>query len=299
MSEFGRHITRADYPPDRDTASKSGKSHKPDQSGRAALCGNPVVGRCPSLALASVVPLATACGNRADRTGPWRFVLDPTRKKILAWVGAALIGLGLIAAAFFLSDNDLFDGRRDGRNRGVQIKQAKWKIGVHTVAGQGLPNSKRHVTKRATQNLEEVVRNLYNALVLRPGMLDKIAHDLMLPSAAADLKRSGIKIPEQARRVQTLRREALIGVEASSGARAAADVTLVATGMARGHRFRATSRDRLWIERHAGKWRVIAYELNREPFQPKPPGKKGDQGPGKKPSKPPAKAKDGKKGDNK
>jgi hypothetical protein len=227
---------------------------------------------------------------------------------IYAMIGVVVAALLAGALFLFLGDDEKAGRRARGPSRGKGIKQADWKIHVRPVRGPGLPNKKGDVSKREARPLDLMIRRIYEAVYLRPQLLPEVTKRYMTGEAASAMRRAAPLIPDKADRIKTLRRVAVVGIDTATSGRAAAEVSIVATGQKGGKKFKAVTRDRLWLERANGKWRVLAYNVNLQPAPLKPDkgkkggGSKGD-GPkkdgGSKPSDKRDKKKSGRKGSKK
>jgi hypothetical protein len=204
---------------------------------------------------------------------------------IYAMIGVVVAALVAGALLLFLGDDEKAGRQARGPSRGKGIKQADWKIQVRFVRGPGLPNKKGDVSKREARPLDLMIRRIYEAVYLRPQLLPEVTKRYMTGEAASAMRRASPLLPDKADRIKTLRRVALVGIDSATAGRAAAEVRIVATGKKGDKKFKAVTRDRLWLERVKGKWRVLAYNVNLEPAPLKPgKGKKGGgpKGAGKK-----------------
>jgi hypothetical protein len=201
----------------------------------------------------------------------------------------AVIGVliaALVVAAILLLSGDEKNKTDRGPSRGAGIKQAQWKVLVQTVRGPALPEKGAKPSKHDARQLSRVIRTVYEAIYLRPQLMGKTSKRYMTKATARAVKKGARHIPNKARRIKTLRRVAVIGYDSGTRSRAAAEVTVVATGKNKGKRFRAVTHDRLWLERSHRRWRIIAFNVNLEPLPLKSPdGKKDGKEDGSKPDK--------------
>lgn len=221
---------------------------------------------------------------------------DPN-KRVWLYVLVGVLVVALVAGGILLFVGDEKKKRDFGPNLGAGIKQASWRVRVRTVGGPALPKKIRNqkLKGKEAKRLETLVRSIYNAIYLQPGRLDHVSKRFMSAEVAKAVKRSGPQIPAKADRIKTMRRLAKVGVDPAGIARAVAFVHVVAKGEKGKEKFKTQSRDRLWLERNKGKWKIIAFDVNMEalPLGPRKDKTGGKDGGGK------TERKDGKKKDGK
>jgi hypothetical protein len=147
----------------------------------------------------------------------------------------------------------------------ARIAQAPWRIEAHAVGRFGdAPKAARRRLRAQRPRAAALVRDVYDAIVLRPRVARRTIRERFAPPAGrsfAGLRRLGP--PQGASRVKTLVRRARVALEAPGGRRAVAAVSVRARGIARGRRFRLKHRSTLWLERSGGRWHVVAYEVDQ------------------------------------
>lgn len=146
------------------------------------------------------------------------------------------------------------------------LEQAPWRIKTFPVAkGGDFTKDLRKSWLRQRPKIEKVVRGVYDELFLdgRAGR-GELRDDFANGSGRALLD-SAAGLPRGARRVETVRRSARIGVTARRPTRAAAQVVIGVKGLRLRRSFRLRHRSTLWLERDGGRWRVIAFEIDQVP----------------------------------
>jgi hypothetical protein len=198
----------------------------------------------------------------------------PEDKRI--WIGAAGVAIAVLALALVWlaasggegrSPADFF-GRSKGRSSARQspppIDHARWKI---RVARAGKPGqlSKQAKKRLAAQRpkVKAAVRDAYDAIWLEPTRLARF----FIPPAWHAFQNSHATLPEGASQVRLLWRRAHIGLQASTGRRASAQVTVVARGLRGEREFKLSHRASLWLERGPRGWKIAAFDMSRRPLK--------------------------------
>jgi hypothetical protein len=144
-----------------------------------------------------------------------------------------------------------------------EIAQAPWKIYSFPSATLGDPTKKqRKAVKRVAPRVQTVVKDLYDALVLSRSQLKEATSRWMTRFSAREL-RAAPPIPVELSRVKTLRREAKIGIDLRTRSRAAARVEIAFRADQGKKTLSFAHRGTLWLERHKGGWRVIAFDIEQ------------------------------------
>jgi hypothetical protein len=182
-------------------------------------------------------------------------------------IGAAVLA-AVTGACVLLADFGDRDGGRAGSIAAPGVRQARWRITTAPagVAGKLERNEKRRVRAQG-RVLSPKIRRLFNAMFLYPKDVRAVVKRLFSASAATALKRSGAGLPRKAKDIKLLRRVAHIGIDASGASRAAAEVRVVAKGVAGDKRFRLQQEANLWLSRQARRWKVIGFEIAQRPWR--------------------------------
>lgn len=175
-------------------------------------------------------------------------------RRTSAWVLA--LALGVAPACDVPGGGD--DPAEDGRRRGAA--QARWEVtsDVSGRFGDLGPRARKELRARRRE-LVRVVREVYAAAWLRPRAERRVVRARFGRRAARAFLESRLGPPDD-ERVRTTRRVLELDVAADDPRRGAARVAIVARvgDHARGRRVR--HRATLWLERHDGRWRVIAFD---------------------------------------
>lgn len=178
----------------------------------------------------------------------------------LIWV-AALGGEGR-------SPIEMFGGRGRGRSEPPQaapkIDHAPWKLRVSR-AGRPEQLSKQAKARLDAQRpkVKEAVKAAYDAIFLDQKPLARSFTAL----AWRAFQENHATLPQGSESVRLLWRRANIGLQADSGRRASAQVTVVARGSNGKHEFKLSHRASLWLERKAQDWKIAAFDMNRRPLK--------------------------------
>ncbi len=149
------------------------------------------------------------------------------------------------------------------------IRQAAWQVKVVPAGvGHKLTSSVRKRVEAQRPALSATVENIYNPLFLSSSEAQARVERRFTPEAARRFLGARLGAPPGAERVDTLRRVARIGVDTPGATRAAAQVSVVATGMVKGQRVRFGQNATLWLTRSHGRWKVIAFDARRGPRAP-------------------------------
>ena len=178
----------------------------------------------------------------------------------LIWV-AALGGEGR-------SPIEMFGGRGRGRSEpprtAPKIDHAPWKLRVSR-AGRPEQLSKQAKARLDAQRpqVKEAVKAAYDAIFLDQKPLARSFTAL----AWRAFHENHATLPQGSENVRLLWRRANIGLQADSGRRASAQVTVVARGSNGEREFKLSHRASLWLERKAQDWKIAAFDMNRRPLK--------------------------------
>jgi hypothetical protein len=204
-----------------------------------------------------------------DASAPAKKGLPPA----LVAGGTAALAAGLALAVVLLTS----EGQREPARAPApapaspsapRIEQARWRVEARTAGRAGeLSRPERRRLRGQRPRVGALVRELYDALFLRPGGARDAVRKALAPAAARSLLRMRrLGAPEAAERVRTLVRRARVAIEGPRGLRAVASVWVKARGRLRGRPFTLTHRATLWLERSGRAWRVIAYDVEQRPL---------------------------------
>jgi hypothetical protein len=149
-----------------------------------------------------------------------------------------------------------------------EIAQASWKIAVKPAPiADKISKSRKNNVKKEGARIEELVKDIYDALFLTPSEAGAILKGRFIPSALNALERSKSGIPADATDVKTLRRRAVVRIETGSLRLGVASVGVKAKGTQGDKKFTIVHEGRLWIEKIEGRWTVVAFEVNQRPVR--------------------------------
>ena len=149
-----------------------------------------------------------------------------------------------------------------------ELHQAKWNVRVARAGDRGKLSKK--VKKRVAvqrPRLERAIRSLYDSLFLAATPPRKEIAARFTRPARRGFNRTLFGVPEDVRRVKTLRRFARIAIQVGSTRRASAAVTIKARGLRGSNVFRVQHHSRLWLARAEGAWRVIGFDARQQPLK--------------------------------
>ena len=148
------------------------------------------------------------------------------------------------------------------------IKQARWdfKVRPSAVLAKRLKKKERKRLMRQRGPLKRTVKEVYDALFLNPEATREVIRRRFVGSASRAMLSAQAGVRGGATEVKTLRRSAAIGIDATSGRRAAATVFIRARAWMDGERVGMKHRSTLWLERVKGRWVAIGFQVNQEPL---------------------------------
>ena len=148
------------------------------------------------------------------------------------------------------------------------IKQARWdfKVRPSAVLAKRLKKKERRALMRQRGPLKRTVKEVYDALFLYPEATRDVIRRRFVGNASRAMLSARAGMGAGATEVKTLRRSAAIGIDANSGRRAAAVVSIRARASIDGDRVRMKHRSTLWLERVGGRWVAIGFQVNQKPL---------------------------------
>jgi hypothetical protein len=148
------------------------------------------------------------------------------------------------------------------------IKQAQWRFDVRPSAVLVKRLRKRDQKRLMKQRgpLKKTVKDLYDALFLDPSSARRIIARRFVGNASRAFLRTNVGVGSSDTQVKTLKRTASIGIDATSGRRAAARVFIRARALIDAKKVKVSHRSTLWLERVRGRWVAIGFQVKQEPF---------------------------------
>jgi hypothetical protein len=148
------------------------------------------------------------------------------------------------------------------------IPQARWDIKAHPAGALDKISPKRKKWLASQEpGIKALIRDVYDAAFIDPASLKGALNKNFLDEAATALLKADVGFPGSAEQIRTLKREARVDIDAVGGTHAAASVQILARGTIGSKIVRLRHRSLLWMEKNAGKWRVIAFEVSQEPTE--------------------------------
>ena len=179
---------------------------------------------------------------------------------------AAVIAASLLIAA--LRENPIVQVRKGTTSEaaiGADVAEAAvWRTDAYPVGARGKLTKKESARfKHQKDRVRATVRDIADAIVVHPGRLPRAANRVMTNASAASLLKQAPGLPKGAEGVTAIKRTGRIGIQAPRFSAAAAEIRVVMQATV-GERL-VTWRDdyRFWLQRSKGKWRVIAFDLDR------------------------------------
>jgi hypothetical protein len=144
------------------------------------------------------------------------------------------------------------------------MEQARWRIKTYpAVAFHKLSKAERRRFRGQRERVGTLVRHIYNTLFLNPQRKQAAIDDHFSRRAAHAFRQTNSGVDSHVTRVKTTRRTANIGVEVARARRALAVVTVRARGRLDDRVIHVEHRSKLWLERFAGRWRVIGFDVDQ------------------------------------
>jgi hypothetical protein len=148
------------------------------------------------------------------------------------------------------------------------LPQATWTVKAFPAGAAGdLTKAARKATAEQRPLVAATIEKLFDALILAPDTLKDVLKKTAEAPAARALASSKLVSPPRLRNVETVRREARVGVDVTGARRAAGEVVVVLKGSVGGKPVRVKHTSQLWLERKEGRWLVIAYAGQRRPLR--------------------------------
>ncbi|MFN2489061.1 MAG: hypothetical protein ABR529_04860 [Actinomycetota bacterium] len=195
---------------------------------------------------------------------------------IRAGIAVVVVALVVLAVMFVRSrDQAPTTTDRSGRSspppstpEAPAIEQSPWRIHAFPAGVVGGITKKQRSRVRAQKpELGDLVRNIYDALLLQPRGMRSVLRGLFTPRAGRAFAARSIGVPAGATKVKTLKRDARIGIDSSGARRAVASIEIAVAGRARKRSFRVRHEATLWLARTKGKWRVISFDVRQRPLR--------------------------------
>jgi hypothetical protein len=177
----------------------------------------------------------------------------------------AVIGASLLIAA--LRDHPIVD--RDGpapeAATGADVAEAAvWRTDAYPVGASGKLSKKESARfKNQKVRVRATIRDLADAIVVHPGRLPRAARRLMSNASAASLLKQVPGIPKGAEGVTAIKRTGRVGLQAPRFAAAAAEIRIVMQATIEERLVKWRDDYRFWLQRSDGRWRVIAFDIDR------------------------------------
>lgn len=175
---------------------------------------------------------------------------------------AMTIGAFVGAGASVLTNLPTFETGSSGEAppAASRLPQAAWVVSFAPLKGEALKGS------AAEDELEDVgivLQDVYDALWLDRSRLSQVIGARFAPSAASAMRTSTAGAPEGGQ-ISIQSRRARIGIQIGGGRRAIAVVKVKALAHNDVSTVELKQRSTMWLEKKAGGWRVIAFDINQK-----------------------------------
>jgi hypothetical protein len=111
---------------------------------------------------------------------------------------------------------------------------------------------------------DEVVRTVYNALLLNPAALRDALKGSFTKGASHALLRAKVGVPPGATELRTKTRSSHIGIQVHGWSTGFATVRVVYSAQLEGKTIKAAETSTLWLQRDKSHWRVIGFDILRK-----------------------------------
>jgi hypothetical protein len=159
-------------------------------------------------------------------------------------------------------------------------EQAPWKVKTFPAGATAkVGKDERSLVDQRGAIVEQLVRDVYDAELIRPNDLPKVLERSFTRAAANSFQKAGLGVPKGASDVRATTRSARIGVNVAGATTAAADVTISLVGDLKDDKLKMTQHSTLWMQRVERHWRVVGYDVEQGPTPQKGHGdKRGPRG---------------------
>jgi hypothetical protein len=140
---------------------------------------------------------------------------------------------------------------------------AVWHAHAYAVGTPHLSKKEKVRFQAESQSVRRGVRNLADALALDPTKVSAVAERLLTKDAAHSLVKAAPGIPKNAEAITAMKRTGRIAIQAPHFAAASAEVKIIMSASFEGRAIRWRNDYTFWLQRNDGKWRVIAFDLDR------------------------------------
>ncbi len=195
-------------------------------------------------------------------------LVAPSQRR-LAWpVAVALLAAAGLSLALYLPNRPQPTTAAPETVAAPGVVQAAWDVNSFPAGGKGV----RHLSKKAKERLGKqreplatLIKNVYDAMFLQPAALKQAIRANFAADAARRALDRHIGLPSGVEKVKLGRRTAKVGIHVQGASRAAASVVISGSAAKKDQKTRFRHRSTLWLERHGGKWKVIAFDVTQGP----------------------------------
>lgn len=193
-------------------------------------------------------------------------VATARRRSWLLPVGIALaVAVAAAPAVYFLWDHSQTRTSAPPFTTAPAEQQAPWKVKTFAAGSPRIGKAERALVDQRALIVEQLVKDVYDAELLKPQDLDKVLARSFTRPAAASFAKAGLGVPKGASDVRSTTRTARIGVNVAGATTAAADVTISLVGNIKDDKLKMTQHSTLWMQRVERHWRVVGYDVKQGP----------------------------------
>lgn len=142
--------------------------------------------------------------------------------------------------------------------------QSPWVVRFETSRHDAKRQEKAQADEGAA--LTETVGDFYDAWLLNVDELPAVVASRFAPDAGRAIAETSAGWPSDVTQVSITKRKARIGIQVGQGRRAIAVVRVKASGLSGGNAISLRQKSTMWLEKKAGVWRVIGFEINQKPM---------------------------------
>jgi hypothetical protein len=141
--------------------------------------------------------------------------------------------------------------------QGEPLPQADWAVKVFPATHGKAGKAQRKLVSAQRPRIRATVAAIYESLLFTSDVKN-LAGKFMTADAAKALSSSKLGLPKGMTEVSTKVRAASVGVD-EKATHGAAKLHIVFTGLLDGKKVTMVQKAALWLERHKGQWRAIAF----------------------------------------
>ncbi|MFN2588410.1 MAG: hypothetical protein ABR613_09895 [Actinomycetota bacterium] len=191
-------------------------------------------------------------------------VVIPTMRKSLWPLYVVALSVGLLGVGSVLLPQRVTVGAGRGATGDRSIPQAEWVVKAYPApSAAGITRADKTAFRRERDDVIGRVQRLYEALFLQPDRVDRIAGSILSREASEAIDGSRLGLRHKVEDVRTTRGFVKVGIQVDGGRRAAAVVLVEARALRESSPIRVWHRAKLWLEKGASGWKVVAFDAEQ------------------------------------